>query len=376
MAGTFVKVRVHPGSKRESILRHANDRFEVWVREKPERGKANVRVRELLAVALGEPSGTLRLVKGGSRPNKLFALLLSSFILAFVFHAPQASAGLRINTNVASINAQRQLERTTKALNETLERLSAGLRINRAADDSAGLAISERFASQVRSLNQAVRNAHDGISLVQTADAALQENTNTLRRIRELAVQAGNDTNTASDRLAMQWEVDALLAKLERSRRDVATKMSLLLAESTVDVSVTEAAQRISDRVGQVTLSVAELARPAFATRNVQRLLQALDDGPSILQQMWRDTVQTAETLGARVNDAQKNATAFLKDTGKQQKKAKTKKPKQKLKKQKRPTTKSSEGIRAFFFKPGSILRSHSSSSSSSSSSSNAPSSR
>lgn len=121
-----------------------------------------------------------------------------------------------INTNVASLNAQRQLNGSQSALNTSLERLSSGLRINSAKDDAAGLAISERMSSQIRGLNQAARNANDGISLAQTAEGALSEIGNNLQRIRELAVQSANATNTASDRAALQAEVDQLTSEITR----------------------------------------------------------------------------------------------------------------------------------------------------------------
>jgi len=121
-----------------------------------------------------------------------------------------------VNTNVSSINAQRNLAGTNKLLTRSLQRLSSGLRINSAKDDAAGLAISDRMNSQIRGLNQAVRNANDGISLAQTGEGALQEATNILQRIREIAVQAANDTNTASDRKSLQDEVNQLTQELDR----------------------------------------------------------------------------------------------------------------------------------------------------------------
>ncbi len=121
-----------------------------------------------------------------------------------------------INTNVASLNAQRNLNRSQGLLNQSLERLSTGLRINSAKDDAAGLAISERFTTQIRGLNQAVRNASDGISLAQTTESALGELTNNLQRIRELAVQSVNATNSASDRTALNAEVLERVAEIDR----------------------------------------------------------------------------------------------------------------------------------------------------------------
>ena len=121
-----------------------------------------------------------------------------------------------INTNVASLNAQRNLNKSQSALQTNLQRLSSGLRINSAKDDAAGLAISDRFMAQINGLNQASRNANDGISLAQTAEGALDETTNALQRMRTLAVQAANDTNSASDRQAIQLEVDQLKSEINR----------------------------------------------------------------------------------------------------------------------------------------------------------------
>ncbi|MCE5180390.1 MAG: flagellin [Betaproteobacteria bacterium] len=121
-----------------------------------------------------------------------------------------------INTNISSLNAQRNLNTSQSSLATALQRLSSGLRINSAKDDSAGLAISERMTAQVRGLDQAVRNANDGISLAQTTEGALVETTNALQRIRELAVQSANDTNSASDRSALQAEVAQLQQEINR----------------------------------------------------------------------------------------------------------------------------------------------------------------
>ncbi|MBY6070763.1 flagellin [Marinobacter salsuginis] len=123
---------------------------------------------------------------------------------------------LGINTNVASISAQNQLNKSQELSNQALERLSSGLRINSAKDDAAGLAISTRFQSQISGLNVATRNANDGISLAQTTEGALDEITNNLQRIRELAVQSANATNSASDRLALNDEVQQRIEEIDR----------------------------------------------------------------------------------------------------------------------------------------------------------------
>ncbi|MCV2885979.1 flagellin [Aestuariibacter sp. AA17] len=121
-----------------------------------------------------------------------------------------------VNTNVSSLNAQRQLFDVSQRLNTSFERLSSGFRINRAADDAAGLQITDRMTSQVQGLDQAVRNANDAISLTQTAEGAMQEVTSSLQRIRQLAVQSQNGINTSADRAALQKEVDALKTEISR----------------------------------------------------------------------------------------------------------------------------------------------------------------
>jgi flagellin len=121
-----------------------------------------------------------------------------------------------INTNIASLNAQRNLNKSQDSLNTSLQRLSSGLRINSARDDAAGLAISNRFTAQINGMDQAARNANDGISLAQTAEGALGEITNNLQRIRQLAVQSRNATNSASDRAALDTEAQQLKAEIDR----------------------------------------------------------------------------------------------------------------------------------------------------------------
>ena len=121
-----------------------------------------------------------------------------------------------INTNINSLTAQRNLGMSQASLSQAIQRISSGLRINSAKDDAAGLAISDRFSSQIRGLNQAVRNANDGISLAQTTEGALKASTDILQRVRELAVQSANATNSASDRQALQAEVGQLVGELDR----------------------------------------------------------------------------------------------------------------------------------------------------------------
>ena len=155
-----------------------------------------------------------------------------------------------INTNVASLNAQRNLNTSQSALATSLQRLSSGLRINSAKDDAAGLAISDRFTTQIRGLNQATRNANDGISLAQTGEGALAEITSNLQRIRELAVQSANATNSASDRAALDLEVQQRIAEIDRT----ATQTSFN-GQKIIDGTFGNAAFQVGANVGE-TISV------------------------------------------------------------------------------------------------------------------------
>ena len=152
-----------------------------------------------------------------------------------------------INTNIASLNAQRNLNTSQTSLAQSLQRLSSGLRINSAKDDAAGLAISERFTTQIRGLTQAARNASDGISLAQTAEGALSELTNNLQRIRELAVQAANSTNSASDRAALNQEVQQRLEEINR----IATQTSFN-GQKILDGTFGDATFQVGANVGEV----------------------------------------------------------------------------------------------------------------------------
>lgn len=142
---------------------------------------------------------------------------------------------MRINTNMVALNAYRQLNNTNTALDKSLERLSSGLRINRAADDAAGLAISEKMKGQISGLEQAKRNAQDSISMIQTAEGALNETQSILQRMRELAVQSANDTNTASDRAQIQKEIDQLAKELSRISNTTEFNTKNLLAGGLTD---------------------------------------------------------------------------------------------------------------------------------------------
>src|SRR6056297_667598 len=140
---------------------------------------------------------------------------------------------MRVNHNIPALNAWRQGTIIQRQMSKTLERLSSGLRINRAADDAAGLAISEKMRAQIRGLDQATRNAQDGISLIQTAEGALNETHSILQRMRELSVQAANDTYTSTDRQEIQKEIDQLTSEIDRISATTEFNQKKLLDGST-----------------------------------------------------------------------------------------------------------------------------------------------
>lgn len=166
-----------------------------------------------------------------------------------------------INTNVMSLNSQRNLATNSASLSTTIQRLSSGLRINSAKDDAAGLAISERFSTQIRGMNQAARNANDGISLAQTAEGALGEIGNNLQRVRELAVQSRNATNSTDDRAALQKEVNLLKEEIQRVADQTSFNGTKLL-----DGSFTAQSFQIGADQGQ-TIDIA-----AIANANINQL--------------------------------------------------------------------------------------------------------
>lgn len=165
--------------------------------------------------------------------------------------------GMQINTNIAANNSYRNLSITQNDLSKSLEKLSSGLRINRAADDAAGLAISEGLRSQVGGLTVAARNAQDGISVIQTAEGALTEVHSILQRVRDLAVQSGNDSNNADSRGAISKEVTALGAELTRIGNSTNFNgIDLLNAATTLTFQVGAGGTAANDQIGVTTFDV------------------------------------------------------------------------------------------------------------------------
>jgi flagellin len=177
---------------------------------------------------------------------------------------------LVINTNIASLNAQRSLVKSGAELSTAMERLSSGKKINSAADDAAGFAIAERMTAQVRGLNMAAKNANDGLSMLATIENATNDVTDMLHRMRELAVQAANDTNSATDRGYIQTEVTALIAEIDRVSTDTKYNGSVVLDGSfaTKKLQVgTEASQTITFSVADVDTAALSVAAVDVSTQ-------------------------------------------------------------------------------------------------------------
>lgn len=174
-----------------------------------------------------------------------------------------------INTNMMSLNSQRALNNSQLSMQTSVERLSSGLRINRAKDDAAGLAISERITSQIRGLNQAMRNANDGISMLQTTEGAMDEITNALQRMRELAVQAANGTVSATDKASLNAEFTALAEEIDRvvtSTEFNGTQVLTGASSLTLQVGYKDAADN------QISISMADLSGLTSLTEDISTM--------------------------------------------------------------------------------------------------------
>ncbi|ORX24532.1 flagellin [Thermoanaerobacterium sp. PSU-2] len=176
-----------------------------------------------------------------------------------------------INTNISAINAWRALETNNTNTQKALQKLSSGYRINSAADDAAGLAISEKMKAQIAGLDQAQRNAQDGISLLQTAEGALNETTSILQRMRELVVQASNDTNTNTDKVNIQKEIDQLKQEINRIATTTQFNQKNLLdgtANVTLQIGANDS-QTISITIGKMSASALKASAAAMSIASI-----------------------------------------------------------------------------------------------------------
>jgi len=241
---------------------------------------------------------------------------------------------LYVNTNVSALNAQRQLINSGSSLDTSFKRLSSGFRINSAADDAAGLQISNRLSSQINGLNQAISNANDGISLSQTAEGAMDEITNSLQRIRVLAVQSQNGINSSADRVALQKEVSAL--KTEISRIATTTQfggIKLLDGKFSAKFLVgANAGQNISvnlsrtgggygaSGLGISKLSISSVAGASAALASIDSAIKTIDSTRAdlgALQNRFQSTIRNLSNIVENVSSARSRIrdTDFAKET-------------------------------------------------------------
>ncbi len=241
---------------------------------------------------------------------------------------------LFVNTNVSALNAQRQLINSGKSLDTSFQRLSSGLRINSAADDAAGLQISNRLTSQIQGLDQAIRNANDGISLSQVAEGAMDEITTALQRIRVLSVQSQNGINSSGDRLALQKEVSAL--KTEISRIATTTQFggvkvldgnysSTFLVGANAGQKISVNIQRTGGGYGAsglnlATLSIATLTGASSALTKIDSAISIIDSKRADLgaiQNRFQSTIRNLSNIVENVSGARSRIrdTDFAKET-------------------------------------------------------------
>lgn len=215
--------------------------------------------------------------------------------------------GLRVNTNISSIVAQRNLQEVTLRLQRNYSRLASGLRIASAADDAAGLAISERLRSKIRSLQQSIRNANDGISLVQTAEGALSENSSILARMKELAVQARNGTASSSDRATLDDEFRSLVAALGRNS-SATTYGGVQLLDGT-SLSITfQVGDGVVPEVDTFTTSLADVTTTTLGVETLTINTDCMDMIDNVIDTLGQsiDTVNVARgRFGAAQNRLQ-----------------------------------------------------------------------
>jgi flagellin len=240
---------------------------------------------------------------------------------------------LYVNTNTSSLNAQRQLFNSGNSLDVAFKRLSSGFRINSAADDAAGLQISNRLTSQVNGLDQAARNANDGISLAQVAEGAMDEITNSLQRVRTLAIQSQNGINSDDDRNALQKEVTALKAEITRVADTTQFGTTLLLdgaltvdflvganAGQNINVSLQNSGGYGTAALGLAAVSVSTVAGAAAALSAIDTAIGTIDGARADLgaiQNRFQSTIRNLTNISENVSGARSRIrdTDFAKET-------------------------------------------------------------
>ncbi|SNY55947.1 flagellin [Arsukibacterium tuosuense] len=240
---------------------------------------------------------------------------------------------LYVNTNISSLNAQRQLVNSGNSLDTAFRRLSSGFRINSAADDAAGLQISNRLTSQINGLDQAARNANDGISLAQVAEGAMEEITNSLQRVRTLAIQSQNGINSSTDRAALQKEVTALKAEMSRVASSTQFGTQNLLAGGfsatflvganagqNIDIKLSRTGGYGTNALGLSALSVSSVGGASAALALIDTAIGVIDGTRADLgavQNRFQATIRNLTNISENVSGARSRIrdTDFAKET-------------------------------------------------------------
>ncbi|MBU0912317.1 MAG: flagellin FliC [Gammaproteobacteria bacterium] len=240
---------------------------------------------------------------------------------------------LFVNSNISALNAQRQLINSGKSLDTAFQRLSSGFRINSAADDAAGLQISNRLTSQINGLNQGISNANDGISLAQTAEGAMEEITNALQRIRTLAIQSQNGINSSGDRTALQKEVSALKTEINRistttqfggvNLLDGKYSSTFLVganAGQTISINISRPNGYGTSGLGMTSLSVASTGLASAAITSIDSAIKAIDSKRAdlgALQNRFQSTIRNLSNIVENISSARSRIkdTDFAKET-------------------------------------------------------------
>ena len=240
---------------------------------------------------------------------------------------------LFVNSNISALNAQRQLINSGKSLDVSFQRLSSGFRINSAADDAAGLQISNRLTSQINGLNQGISNANDGISLAQTAEGAMEEITNALQRIRTLAIQSQNGINSSGDRAALQKEVSALKTEINRiasttqfggvNLLDGKYSSTFLVganAGQTISVNISRTNGYGTSGLSITPLSVASTGLASAAITSIDAAIEAIDSKRADLgaiQNRFQSTIRNLSNIVENISSARSRIrdTDFAKET-------------------------------------------------------------
>jgi len=240
---------------------------------------------------------------------------------------------LAVNTNISALNAQRQLLNSGNALDSAYKRLSSGLRINSAADDSAGLQISNRLSSQINGLNQAISNANDGISVAQTAEGALEEITTSLQRIRTLAVQSQNGINNSKDRTALQKEVSALKKEISRIAQNTQFGGIDLLKggfsakflvganqNQSISVNISRSGGFGTSGLGLASISISSVSGASSSIAKIDSAIRTIDSQRADLgavQNRFQSTIRNLSNIVENVSAARSRVrdTDFAKET-------------------------------------------------------------